>query len=508
VDQDQRPGRTARPATYNYLARMAPVALVVSIGLMVARGLAGGSGELKVPPVTSPWPPWFIQLNLSPAVSPLFSWLAVLSGGFGLAAGLVAVRQGWRPSPRRLIAGSAIAVVMLTVVPPLGTGDPFFYAAYGRIAALGHNPYVTNPAQILPASDPVREMLSQYPEDGDPASRYGLLATLTEAAASKLAGDSPGRTVFWLKVWNALAFLVIALLLDRLVASDAVRRVRVHLLWSVNPLMLFLLMADGHNDVLAAALGVGAILALRKVDPRGAFLAGCALVLAVAVKAFYAVYGAGLVWAARRSPRSLACLALGIAGVLIPSFLLLGRTGMSATTLGIVSGQPPNLLWHEIVGLLGWQEAVVRVNILALIACAMLAALLLWRLPPGEADLPAGRVALAVALALLVASPYQEAYYYAMVFPLLAIFPPSRLDWIAIAYTASLSIVSVGFFYPPSHASALNVMERIFYDVSVMPALIVITAVFLWLCVTGDWRPAKGRHTGRKTDVLVGLSSQ
>ena len=506
MDQDQRPRQTARMATYKYLTRIAPVAIAVSIGSMAARGFAGGSAPITLPPATPPWPPWFIQLNLSPTVSPIFSWFAVLSGGFGLVAGLVALRQGWRPSPRRLMAGSAIAVVILTVVPPVASGDPFFYAAYGRIAALGHNPYATNPEQILSVSDPVREIVNQYPED--PASRYGPLATLTEAAASKLAGDSPGRTVFWLKVWNALAFLIIALVLDRLVASDTTSRRRVHLLWSVNPLMLFLLMADGHNDVLAAALGVGAIFALRKVDPRGAFLAGCALVLATAVKASYALYGVGLAWVARRSPRSLARFALGITGALIPSFLLLGRAGISATTLGIVSGQPPNLLWHQLADILGWQEAVVRVNILALIACAMLAALLLWRMPPEEPNLPAVRVALALALALLVASPYQQAWYYAMLFPLLAVFPPSRLDWIAIAYATALSVGSVPFFYPSPHVSAYAVIERIFSDATVVPALIVISAALLWLCVTGNWRPATGRHNRRKTDMLVGSSSQ
>jgi hypothetical protein len=506
VDQDQRPRQTAHMATYKYLTRIAPAGMAVSIVSMIARGFAGGSVPITLPPATPPWPPWFIQLNLSPATSPIFSWLAVLSGGFGLAAGLVAVRQGWRPSPRRLMAGSAIAVIILTVLPPVASGDPYFYAAYGRIAALGHNPYVTNPEQILSAKDPVREIVSQYPVD--PASRYGPLATLTEAAASKLAGDSPGRTVFWLKVWNALAFLVITLILDRLVASDTARRLRVHLMWSVNPLMLFLLMADGHNDVLGAALGAGAIFALRKVDPRRAFLAGCALVLATAVKSTYALYGVGLAWVARRSPRSLACLALGIAGVLIPSFLLLGRAGMSATTFGIVSGQPPNLLWHQIAGILGWQDAVVRVNTLALIACAMLAALLLWRMPPEGADLPAVRIALALALALLVASPYQQAWYYAMLFPLLAVFPPSRLDWVALAYTTALSIGSVPFVYPSSHASSYAVIERIFSDATVVPSLIVITAALLWLCVTGDWGLATGRHTGRKTDVLIDVSSQ
>ena len=73
---------------------------------------------------------------------------------------------------------------------------------------------------------------------------YGPAATATEAAASGLAGDSPARTIFWLKVWNALAYLGVVLALDRAVRSDAARRVRAHLMWSVNPLMLFAMVAQ------------------------------------------------------------------------------------------------------------------------------------------------------------------------------------------------------------------------------------------------------------------------
>jgi hypothetical protein len=44
----------------------------------------------------------------------------------------------------------------------------------------------------------------------------------------------------------------VALGLDRLLRSDPARRARAHLLWSVNRLMLWALMAGGHLDVLAA----------------------------------------------------------------------------------------------------------------------------------------------------------------------------------------------------------------------------------------------------------------
>jgi len=56
-------------------------------------------------------------------------------------------------------------------------------------------------------------------------------------------------------VWNALAFLAVALALDWMFRRDSAGRARAHLLWSVNPLMLFAVVAGGHIDGLAAALG-------------------------------------------------------------------------------------------------------------------------------------------------------------------------------------------------------------------------------------------------------------
>ena len=495
--------RKREPSSYVPMARISLTGIIASVGLMVARGFAGPSAPMTLPSAAPPWPPWYIQTHLSPILSPIFSWMAVLLGGCGLAAGLVAVQRGWRPSARWLILGSGIAVITLTVVPPVASGDPFYYAEYGRIAALGHSPYVANPERILSPRDPVRVEVSHYPKD--PASRYGPLATLSEAAASKLAGDSDVRTLFWLKVWNSVAFLVLVLALDRLVAADVTRRVRVHLMWSVNPLMLFLLMADGHNDVLATALGVSAILALRKLSLYRAFAAGCLLVLAIAVKASYAVYLGGLAWAARRSVSSISWLALGIVAILVPSYLIVGRAGVSATTFALVGGQQPNLLWHEAAGLLGWQQRVVPVNTLALIVCVLLAGLLLWRLPRGDSDMPAGRVALALALALLISSPYQQGWYDAMLFPLLAIFPATRLDWIVVAHTIALGVGSVPFFYPHPHPALWAVIERIFSDVAVLPALMLISGALLWLCVTRDWRPVVGYPNGHEN--LVGLSA-
>jgi hypothetical protein len=458
---------------------------------MVAQGIAGPSAPLVSFPAAPPWPPWFFRAGLSPALSPFVSLLAVLLGTAGLVAGLAAVRGGWRPDPRYLILGSLAAVILLMVMPPVASGDPFFYAAYGRIAELGRNPYLARPIHLLAPWDSIRSIISHYPVD--PPSRYGPLATLSEAAASKLAGDSLARTIFWLKAWNAAAYITLVVVLDRLVRSDAARRIRVHLLWSLNPLMLFFLMADGHNDAVAVALGAIALLAVRKVDPRRALMAGVLLICAVTVKVSYALYGLSLVWVMRHSLKSLACLALGIAVVLIPGYLVFGHEEITATTFGLVNGEQPNLLWHDAAAVLGWQHDAALTNTAGLLGCALLAAVLLWRIPLAYGELVTVRVSLALTMALLIASSYQQGWYDAMIFPLLAVFPASRLDWIAVAHTAALGVASVPFFYPALHPPIVATIERVGADSFDTLALAVIGAVLIWLCVRGHWAVVTGR---------------
>jgi len=164
-------------------------------------------------------------------------------------------------------AFAILAVVALALVPPIGSTDMLDYAIYGRIAALGHSPYVMTPFRLKAMGDPVGAV-APIPWQHDP-SVYGPLATVTEKAASLLGGASVARTLLWLKIWNALAFLGIAIALDRLLRSDPRRRMRAHLLWSVNPLMLLAVMTGGHIDGLAAVFGLLGLLAFRRADSAG-----------------------------------------------------------------------------------------------------------------------------------------------------------------------------------------------------------------------------------------------
>ena len=466
-------------------ARIAVTAISASVALMIARGAVGPAKPLPIFTAAPPWPPWFIHVRPALWVAPLISWIAVLVGAIGFVAALVASRRGWQPSPKRLMAGSVLAVLALMLTIPVGSGDPLYYVAYGRIATLGHSPYVAASNHFLPARDPVAAAVRQYVPL--PPSRYGPVATLSEEAAAAIGGDSPARILFWLKVWNAVAYLALVFVLDRLMRPDRMRRVRAHLMWSLNPLMLFLTMADGHNDVLAAVLAATALFAVRKSAARHAFWAGILLVLATAIKASYALFVAGAAWAGRRSPRALWALAAGVTAVLVPTYLVGGRRVVADTTLGLVGGEHTNLLWYEFGRFTGLGRAVEVTNVAGLLACGALALVLLWRLPPGSPGLPGVRVTLALALALVIASPYQQAWYDAMIFPLLAVIAASRLDWVAAAHAVALTVISVPYTFSDSRPPWWAQLEQLGTYMAV--ALLLMTAVaLLWLCWTRDWR--------------------
>ena len=498
-------GGLARPGPLiadRWLRTSAVMAIGVSITLMATMGLEGPRTGKTTFPAAPPLPPWFFSAHPSAVLWSITLWLAELLGASGLVLALLAARRGWRPSARRLIAWSAAAIVMLMVIPPVNNGDPTIYAVFGRMAVLGHSPYVMTPGQFRSSGDPVGLAVSRdywpYP------SRYGPVATATEAAASELAGDDAARTIFWLKVWNGLAYLALVLAFDRVARSDPARRIRVHLLWSLNPLMLFALMANGHNDVLAAAAGASALLALRRVSSLRGLLAGLMLGLATAVKAQYALFGVGLAWAARRHPTALAAVVLAAAAVLIPSYLLVGRAAISAT-LGLTNVSPSGP-WRDAAHVLGWTYDYGRINTLALIGAAALAAILLWRLPAGPRDLPAVRVALALALGLLICSPLQAASYDAMLFPLLAVMPATRLDWIVVTRAAVMAAISAPFM-TSSAPRWLTVIERISLAGSPTLSIAGIVLVLLWFCVTRAWNPVVGKASPQIDGISAELSN-
>jgi hypothetical protein len=478
--------------TRRWMARGAVAAMGSSVALMVAVGIQGPSAAVATFPAAAPWPPWFLQTHLSPMLAGPAVWLAVLLGSTGLIAGLLATRYGWRPRPGHLIAGSVLAVLSLAVIPPVGSADMLDYAVSGRIAVLGHSPYVMMPQQLKASGDPVGAV--SVPGYRTQPSRYGPIETAVEAAASKLGGDSAARTIIWLKLWNGLAYLGLVIGLDRLFRADAAQRARAHLLWSVNPLMLWAVMAGGHNDGLAAAAGAAALFTLRSVTSRRALLAGILFGLAAAIKAPFALFGAGLAWATWRSPRALIALGVGATAVLVPGYAIAGRVAISAS-INVARIAPVDYTpWFALARVLNWQHEATRIDSLGVLGFAVLAAMLLWRMPPAPPDFPAASVALALSLAWLITTPQQHPWYFAIVFPLIAVIPASRLDWIVLldASAAALGELPRLFNAADLHPAWLSSVARISYAGYVPLTLAAVGCALLWLCLTNDWRSAAG----------------
>jgi hypothetical protein len=209
-------GPAARRA--RLLTGLATAGIGGSILIMIAASVVRDSW--MYPPVVLPaWgPPWDLQSAHVPvAVVTVALWLAVLAGLGGVITGLAAVRLGARPSVRGVLTVAALAVVVLTVLPPAGSTDAFDYAAYGRILALGHSPYVTTPYQLRLAHNAFARSVPVTWQHV--VSVYEPLATLEQFLAAKLGGVSAARIAFWLKLWSSLAFGLVAFVADRLLPA-------------------------------------------------------------------------------------------------------------------------------------------------------------------------------------------------------------------------------------------------------------------------------------------------
>jgi hypothetical protein len=424
------PLRRANVAGYLGLATMG-----LAIAVMLAIALLGPSAA--VPDLGGGAPPWSFRVAPSGLLVTQLAWAAVIAGGLGVGAGLYALRRGWLPARGILLAGTLVAVVALTLVPP--ATDVLNYAVYGRIAALGHDPYVMTPAWLHGIADPVGELAPLAWRHAP--SVYGPLATWAQMAASRLGGDSMAGTVFVLKLITGLAFLLSALILDRLAGPDRERRVRVHLLWSLNPLMLWQVVLGGHVDGLGVVFLVAALLALRRGGVAAGLAAGVLLGAAAAVKAPFILAGAGLAWAARRSAATLPAMLMGVFAALVGAYATQGPEAFDnlAGKIGSHSLADP---WRVITDAFGlgveWSTLEGQ---LALGAAFLIGLLLCWRLPPAPPGVLAARPALAWCLCWLLTSPVQHPWYDALLFSLLALMPAGRLDGLLIARGIVTSLI-------------------------------------------------------------------
>ena len=232
-------------------------ASLASVVLTFGVAAAGPSAMEPALPGGAGQPPWSLGLHLPAGLAIGLAAAALAVGATGLGLCLHAARHGWAVSPRLLLGAGLIAAAALTLVPPFGSADHLSYAAYGRMAVTGHDPYTTTPAMLARLGDPVARAVQDWRHS---PSVYGSVATGLQALAARDRRPVRARcTVFVLSLLNLAAFAGTGLLAHRLARGHRDRQMRAALLWTANPLLLQVLVAGAHVDGLAVFLAVAAL---------------------------------------------------------------------------------------------------------------------------------------------------------------------------------------------------------------------------------------------------------
>jgi hypothetical protein len=260
------PDTAPRAAAGSRAGRAGLAATAASIGATIMAGLAGPSVMEPALPGRPGQPPWAFGLHLPPYAAIGLAAAGLAAGTAGLGLCLHAARRGWSVRPWAILVAGLIAATAVTLAPPFGSSDQLSYAAYGRMVVTGHNPYLTTPAMLARLGDPVARAVQDWRHS---PSVYGSLATGGQALASWTGGDSARLTVFVLSLLGLAAFAGTGLLLHLLTRGSRERQLRAGLLWTLNPLLLQVLVAGAHVDSQAILFAVAAIAIFALGAPGG-----------------------------------------------------------------------------------------------------------------------------------------------------------------------------------------------------------------------------------------------
>ena len=252
-----------------------------------------------------------------------------------------ALADGWKPRVKRLFGLGTTLSLLTILVPPLTSADVLMYAAYGRLQAIGRDPYEITPAEVFRGQfDPVLGW-TERPWQDTP-SVYGPITSWTQLLANRLGGENMHDIVFWLQVFAVVPFLLACAGAVLLAHGDPRRQARATLLTIANPMLIWAVVAGAHNEALSVMFAVAGMLFMRK-NP---FLAGIGIGLAGCAKVSIGIWGLAMLWAYRREPKKAATAlpghhhpdGLGLRG--LAADRLLPGAPQRRLCLGRVMGQP------------------------------------------------------------------------------------------------------------------------------------------------------------------------
>lgn len=250
--------------------------LLLTTGTTVAAAYAGVSQDVSLPGWFGPWPwrqpsalhGWVVLgLVLLAAFCALWTWLtaAVLP--------LTAGRCRWHRLRLRTVALiSCLWALPFVLSGPVGSLDVQSYAAIGRLAALGFDPYQVGPAALgdrfAYAVDPLWRFTP---------TPYGPLQVQLLRALSLVTDRGVGPAVLLIRAVSILALCVAVWFALRVTAPA--ERLPVLTLIALNPIVLVHIVSGAHLDVVVGLLVILVVACTRGGRP------GLAMALAVAATA-------------------------------------------------------------------------------------------------------------------------------------------------------------------------------------------------------------------------------
>jgi hypothetical protein len=407
------------------------IALSVSgVGLLLGMLVGATAPNTMTLPIRLPLSYLLPSLSNNDVLATAMLYTGDVLACLGLAGLLWAHSQGWRPDPRRLLLASAGVVAVMVFLTPVGSSDTASYAAYGRIAALGGNPYVTSPIAALGAHSPYVHVIGAVWKNQ--VSVYGPIATLIQSFAALIGGHSVATTIWVLMILNGAVFIGVGFLL--LKTSDD--PVRATLFWTANVVLLQQLVSGGQLDTFVAAAALCAIQVARRVyGVWGDALVGVLLGLAFGVKVSAALVAIGLAWPLlrRREWLRVTRMAMIALATALVEYSFYGLNAMKSTFDGLkwVIMPSPWRLFQMAGEALGFGPMTTVINCLWPIALFVVAWFIYRRI---SSDQPREVVApFALTFAWVLVAPWVFAWYTAIAWATLTLVPRNRMTrWLAI----------------------------------------------------------------------------
>lgn len=505
----------ASPTPWHRNPRLALIGIIVTTVIATGVGFLGPSAvAITVGPRSNLLPPWYLPGRWRPNEWLVCGvlWVTVIVGAGCTWIALRAIADGWRPRNKRLIALGVLLNTVISCTLPMTSADVLMYAAYGRLAKLGIDPYAVTPAEVYRMQwDPILRW-TERPWQDTP-SVYGPVIVATQWVANMLGGDNAHNVIFWLQMVCLVSTLATCLVAIWMARFDQRLQTRVIMLTILCPPMIWAITAGAHNETAALFFGMLGFACLRKRP----FWAGFLIAFACCGKATIGIFGLALIWAYRRQLKN---LALGALGAAIPAgaYVLLFPTSIKLAVTN--SGYIANTSWAQPVKrvlepFLGFDTTKQYLGLLAWVFCIvlawMLSRVLPWRPAPG---LPEGqhpehdpltialRTSTLIGAAFLATTMYSLPWYDIVVFAPMALIGATRLDLIMLWRVTVLNFAYVAgrvIGYGKSLQITENRIREVF---GASVAIGIVVAIVLWWHEHGlqTGSHVRGPHTGDETD--------